>query len=71
METTKPLIEIKFGGRELSGDVYITRKGTYIIDTNFDSNDPDFYTMTINDFDGEPCNRLKSERFKIVKEFTL
>ena len=29
------MIKIKLGGQEFSGNLYITERGTYIMDTNF------------------------------------
>ena len=34
-------VEIKLVGQELSGHLYITKKGTYVMDINFDQNNPD------------------------------
>ena len=63
-------VEIKLVGQELSGHLYITKKGTYIMDINFDSKNPDFYSLTINNADGEPCYSLKNEHFIIVDDFS-
>lgn len=68
------MIEIKLVGQELSGNLYITKKGSYVMDCNFsDSNDPhdmDLYSLTINNPDGEPDCRLKPDNFVVVKEFS-
>ena len=54
MDTTdKPKIKIKAVGDTVSGIVYVTEKGSYLIDVNF---------RGYND-------RLKSERFIVVDEF--
>lgn len=67
------MIKIKFIGQELSGNLYITKIGTYIIDTNFskskDTSHMNLHTLSWNDPDGEPDYRLKSERFVVVDEF--
>jgi hypothetical protein len=63
-------VEIKLIGQELSGHLYITKKGTCIMDINFNPNNPDFYSLTVNNTDGEPCNSLKNEQFVIVNEFS-
>lgn len=63
-------VEIKLVGQELSGHLYITKKGTYVMDINFDQNNPDFYSLSVNNPDGEPCNSLKNEQFIIVNEFS-
>lgn len=70
MSSGKSRIEIKFIGRELSGDVYITKRGIYVMDINFNPNAMDLYSMTMNDIDGEPYFRLNIKRFKVVKEFS-
>ena len=46
MSSGKSRIEIKFIGRELSGDVYITNRGIYVMDINFNPNAMDLYSMT-------------------------
>lgn len=67
------MIKIKLIGQELSGNLYITKIGTYIMDTNFskskDTSHMNLYTLRWNDPDGEPEYRLKSERFIVVDEF--
>ena len=45
-------VEIKLIGSEINGDIYITKKGTYLCDVSFDHDNPYLYTMTRNDFDG-------------------
>lgn len=62
-------IEIKYVGTEISGNVYVTAKGTYVIDINFDSNNLDLHSMTCNNIDGDPDRRLKSGHFVIVNDF--
>lgn len=67
------MIKIKLVGQELSGNLYITEIGTYIIDTNFskskDTSRMSLHTLSWNEPDGEPYYRLKSERFIVVDEF--
>lgn len=43
-------VEIKFIGSEINGDIYITKKGTYLCDVNFNHDNPYLHTMTRNDF---------------------
>ena len=45
-------VEIKLIGSEINGDIYITKKGTYLCDVNFNHDNPYLHTMTRNDFDG-------------------
>lgn len=63
-------VEIKLVGEELSGHLYITKRGTYIMDLNFNPKNPDFYSLSINSPDGEPCSSLINEQFVIVNEFS-
>lgn len=64
-------VEIKLIGSEISGDIYITKKGTYLCDVNFDHDNPHFYTMTRNDFDGEPNIPVRDDiDFVIVDKFS-
>lgn len=67
------MIKIKFVGQELSGNLYITERGTYIIDTNFskskDTSRMSLHTLSWNDSDGEPNKALKSDKFVVVDEF--
>lgn len=59
------MIRIKRIGIELSGILYITEKGTYLIDTNFsksnNTKDMSIYKLSMNDPDGEPLYKLKSD----------
>lgn len=68
------MIEIKLVGQEISGNLYVTKKGTYIMDCEFsksdDTKDMDLYSLSINSPDGEPCRRLKTDNFVVVKEFS-
>lgn len=68
------MIEIKLIGQELSGNLYITKRGSYVMDCNFsnsdDPHDMDLHSLTINSPDGEPCHRLKPDNFVVVKEFS-
>lgn len=67
----KQTVEIKLIGSEISGDIYITKKGTYLCDTNFNPDNLCLCTMTSNDFDGEPNNPVRIDiNFVIVKEFS-
>lgn len=67
------MIKIKFISQELSGNLYITESGAYIMDTNFskskDTSHMNLYTLSWNNPDDEPDYRLKSERFVVVDEF--
>ena len=67
------MIKIKLIGQELSGNLYITERGTYIIDTNFskskDTSHMNLHTLSWNNSDGEPNKALKSDKFVVVNEF--
>lgn len=67
------MIKIKLIGQEISGYLYITEKGTYIIDINFskskDTSHMNLHTLSWNDPDGEPNEALKSDKFVVVDEF--
>lgn len=67
------MIKIKLVGQELSGNLYITERGTYIMDINFskskDTSCMSLYTLSWNDPDGEPNKALKSNKFVVVDEF--
>lgn len=67
------MIKIKFIGQELSGNLYITERGTYIMDTNFskskDTSHMNLHTLSLNNSDGEPNKALKSDKFVVVDEF--
>lgn len=67
------MIKIKLVGQELSGNLYITERGTYIMDTNFskskDTSRMSLHTLSWNNSDGEPNKALKSDKFVVVDEF--
>lgn len=64
-------VEIKLIGSEISGDIYITKKGTYLCDVNFNHNNLYLHTMTRNDFDGEPNIPVRNDiDFVIVDKFS-
>lgn len=67
------MIKIKLIGQEISGNLYITERGTYIMDTNFskskDTSHMNLYTLSWNNLDGEPNKALKSDKFVVVDEF--
>lgn len=67
------MIKIKLVDQELSGNLYITERGTYIMDINFskskDTSCMSLYTLSWNDPDGEPNKALKSDKFVVVDEF--
>ena len=67
------MIKIKLIGQELSGNLYITEKGTYIMDTNFfkskDTSHMNLHTLSWNNPDDEPNKALKSDKFVVVDEF--
>lgn len=64
-------VEIKLIGSEINGDIYITKKGTYLCDVNFDHDNPYLYTMTHNNFDGEPNIPVRDDiDFVIVDKFS-
>jgi hypothetical protein len=64
-------IEIKLIGSEISGDIYITKRGTYLCDINFNSDNPYLCTMTRNYFDGEPNIPVRDDiNFVIVDKFS-
>lgn len=79
--TNKPKIKIKAVGDTVSGIVYVTEKGSYLIDVNFrgyNDKHPDCSTMSLHaccpnepddEPDDEPDYRLKSERFVVIDEF--
>ncbi len=64
-------VEIKLIGSEINGDIYITKKGTYLCDINFNHDNPYLYTMTCNNFDGEPNIPVRDDiNFVIVDKFS-
>lgn len=64
-------IEIKLIGSEINDNIYITKKGTYLCDVNFDHDNPCLYIMTRNDFDGEPNIPVRDDiEFVIVDKFS-
>ena len=67
------MIKIKLIGQELSDNLYITERGTYIIDTNFskskDTSHMNLHTLSWNNPDDEPNKALKSDKFVVVDEF--
>lgn len=67
------MIKIKLVGQELSGNLYITERGTYIMDTNFfkskDTSRMSLHTLSWNNPDSEPNKALKSDKFVVVDEF--
>lgn len=64
-------VEIKLIGSEINGDIYITKKGTYLCDVNFNHDNPYLYTMTRNYFDGEPNISVRDDiDFVIVDKFS-
>lgn len=67
------MIKIKLVGQELSGNLYITERGTYIMDINFskskDTSRISLHTLSWNNSDGEPNKALKSDKFVVVDEF--
>lgn len=67
------MIKIKLIGQELNGNLYITERGTYIMDTNFskskDTSRMNLHTLSWNNHDGEPNKALKSDKFVVVNEF--
>lgn len=64
-------VEIKLIGSEINGDIYITNKGTYLCDVNFNHDNSYLHTMTRNDFDGEPNISVRDDiNFVIVDKFS-
>lgn len=67
------MIKIKLIGQELSGNLYITERGTYIMDTNFskskDTSHINLHTLSWNNPDGEPNKAFKSDKFVVIDEF--
>ena len=67
------MIKIKLIGQELSGNLYITERGTYIMDTNFskskDTSRMNLHTLSWNNPDDEPNKALKFDKFVVVNEF--
>lgn len=67
------MIKIKLIGQKLSGNLYITERGTYIMDTNFskskDTSRMNLHTLSWNNPDGESNKALKSDKFVVVDEF--
>lgn len=67
------MIKIKLVGQELSGNLYITERGTYIMDINFskskDTSCMSLHTLSWNNPDGELNKALKSDKFVVVDEF--
>ena len=63
-------VEIKLIGSKISGDIYITKNGTYLCDVNFNPDNPYLHTMTRNDFDVEPNIPVRDDiDFVIVDKF--
>lgn len=63
-------IKIKFVGRDsYSREVFVTEKGSYVVDVNFNRHAPALYAKANNDFDGEPDFKVRAERFEIVEDF--
>lgn len=62
------MVEVKFECINWWGnEVYRTKMGTPILRLPEDGR----YTIAdLSDVDGEPCNRLKADKIKIVKEFS-
>lgn len=67
------MVKIKRIGEEMSGVLYITEKGTYLMDINFhkgtDVSKMAIYRLSMNNPDGEPMYQLKSEQFEVVDDF--
>lgn len=67
------MIKIKLVGQKLSGNLYITERGTYIMDTNFSKNKDtsrmSLHTLSWNNPDGKPNKALKYDKFVVVDEF--
>lgn len=67
------MIKIKLVGQELSGNLYITERDTYIMDTNFskskNTSRMSLHTLSWNNPDGELNKALKSDKFVVVDEF--
>lgn len=67
------MIKIKLIGQELSGNLYITERGTYIMNTNFskskDTSRMNLHTLSWNNPDGELNKALKFDKFVVVNEF--
>ena len=64
-------VEIKLIGSEINGDIYITKKGTYLCDVNFNHDNPNRYAMTRNEFDVEPNISVRDDiDFVIVDKFS-
>lgn len=67
------MIKIKLIGQELNGNLYITERGTYIMNTNFskskDTSRMNLHTLSWNNPDDEPNKALKSDKFVVVNEF--
>lgn len=67
------MIKIKLISQELSGNLYITERGTYIMNTNFskskDTSHMNLHTLSWNNPDDEPNKALKSDKFVVVDEF--
>lgn len=67
------MIKIKLVGQKLSGNFYITERGTYIMDINFSKSKDTFrmslHTLSWNNPDDEPNKALKSNKFVVVDEF--
>lgn len=63
-------IKIKFCGHDtFDREVFVTEKGSFVVDTNMDRNNMRLFAKSNNDFYGEPDYELKTERFEIVDSF--
>lgn len=63
-------VKIKFAGHDdFSREVFVTEKGSYVVDVNMDRNNMKLHAKADNDFYGEPDFPVKTERFEIVDSF--
>lgn len=63
-------VKIKFVGTDsFSREVFVTEKGSYVVDVNMDRANMKLFAKVDNDIDGEPDFPVKTDRFEIVESF--
>lgn len=63
-------IKIKFCGKDdFDREVFVTEKGSYVVDINMDRNNMRLCAKFNNDFEGEPDFEVDATQFEIVDSF--
>ena len=63
-------VKIKFVGLDrFDREVFITEKGSYVVDVNMNRSNMYLHAKANNEFEGEPDYPLKTDRFEIVDSF--